>query len=109
MEGFGLGHGLEWSAVTWSADHAALFPRFRSLTNDMTVRAAEIRSFLDATRAQGSGLTILDFGGGSGELVGAACRAQDRHMILDPVHDPSTAEPPRGSAFDAVIFSPCSR
>ena len=105
MEGAGLGRGLEWFAVTWSADVAALFPRFRSLTNDMTVLPAEIRSFLDATRDQGSGLTILDFGGGSGELVGAACRAEDRHVILDPVRDPSTAESLHGRAFDALIFS----
>jgi len=71
----------------------------------MTVLPAEIRSFLDATRAHGSGLTILDFGGGSGELVGTACRAHDQQVILDPVRDPSTAQLPRGSAFDALIFS----
>ena len=105
MEGSGLGRGLEWSAVTWSADVAGLFPRFRSLTDDMTVLPAEIRSFLDATRADGPELPILDFGGGSGELVGAACRARDRHVLLDPVRDPSTAELPRGSGFDALIFS----
>ena len=42
MEGSGLGRGLEWSAVTWSADVAGLFPRFRSLTDDMTVLPAEM-------------------------------------------------------------------
>jgi hypothetical protein len=58
MEGSGLGRGLEWSAVTWSADVAALFPRFRSLTNDMTVLPAEICSFLDATRAHYHGSVL---------------------------------------------------
>jgi hypothetical protein len=61
-----------WSALTWRAVKAELYPRFRGLTDDVPAMSAEIRAFLDACRGGDVGLSVLDFGGGSGELVGAA-------------------------------------
>ena len=95
----------QWTAVTWRAAVEELFPRFRSLTNDVPVLAAEIRVFLDASRVHDAGLTVLDFGGGSGELVATASRAQDQVVILDPVRDPSSTITSQRNAFDALIFS----
>lgn len=92
-----------WSAVTWRA--AELFPRFRSLTDDVPVLSAEIRSFLDARRGDDAALNVLDFGGGSGELVGAAITPQDRHVIIEAGEDRSAALAGQREPFDVLIFS----
>lgn len=97
------GSQLAWSAVTWRAGD--LFPRFRSLSNDVEVESAEIRAFLDARRRDDGGLSVLDFGGGSGELVGAAVRPQDQHVIIESGDDHSTALASQSKPFDALIFS----
>jgi hypothetical protein len=72
----------EWSPAIWTAGHAELFVRFRELSDDVAVLSEEIRGFLDACRVQGAGLTILDFGGGTGELVAAAAQPHDRVVII---------------------------
>lgn len=103
MEGSGPQPG--WFVFTWRAEKAKLFPRFRSLTDDVPVLSAEIRAFLDRRRGDGTGLTVLDFGGGSGELVGAAVRPQDRHVIIESGDDRATALSSESARFDALIFS----
>ena len=67
--------------------------------------SAEIRKFLDARRKADAGLSVLDFGGGSGELVGAAVRPQDHHVIIESGDDRSTALASGRDLFDALIFS----
>jgi hypothetical protein len=52
--------------------------------------------FLNACRVQGADLTILDFGGGTGELVAVAAEPDDRLVIIDQARD---------RPFDAAIFS----
>ena len=93
-----------WSVFTWRPAKAELFPRFRSLTNDIPVISAEIRAFLDARRGDDAGLSVLDFGGGSGELVGAAVRPQD-HVVIIEAGDDRSAVLAGESAFDALVFS----
>jgi hypothetical protein len=75
------------------------------LSDDVPVLSAEIRAFLDARRGDEAGLSILDFGGGSGELVGAAARPQDEHVIIEAGQDRSTVLANRSKPFDALIFS----
>ena len=94
-----------WSALKWRATKAELYPRFRSLTDDVPVMSAEIRKFLDARRKADAGLSVLDFGGGSGELVGAAVRPQDHHVIIESGDDRSTVLAGGRDLFDALIFS----
>ena len=94
-----------WTAVKWRAVKADLFPRFRSLTDDVPVLSAELRAFLDARRRANAGLSVLDFGGGSGELVGAAVRPQDHHVIIESGDDRSTVLASGREPFDALIFS----
>jgi hypothetical protein len=65
----------------------------------------EIRAFLDARRTADAGLNVLDFGGGSGELVGAAVKPQDRHVIIESGDDRSSALANQSAPFDALIFS----
>ena len=67
--------------------------------------SAEIRKFLDARRKADAGLSVLDFGGGSGELVGAAVRPQDHHVIIESGDARSTVLASGGDLFDALIFS----
>lgn len=85
----GAGPQPAWSAVTWRAGD--LFPRFRSLSNDVHVESAEIRACLGARRRDHAGLRVLDFGGGSGKLVGAAVKPQDHRVIIESGDDRSTA------------------
>ncbi len=94
-----------WSPATWTAGHAEIFARFRELSDEVAVLSQEVRTFLDACRVQDAGLNIVDFGGGTGELVAAAAEPHDRIVIVDPVREPATAltEPTR--PFDALIFS----
>ena len=94
-----------WSALKWRAVKAELYPRFRSLTDDVRVLSAEIRAFLDARRPADAGLNVLDFGGGSGELVGAAVKPEDHHVIIESGVDRSTALAEQSVPFDALIFS----
>jgi hypothetical protein len=68
------------------------------------VLSEAIRGFLDACRVQGAGLTILDFGGGTGELVAAAAQPHDRVVIIDPADGHRTLSEQHGP-FDAAIFS----
>jgi hypothetical protein len=94
----------EWSPAIWTAGHAELFVRFRELSDDVAVLSEEIRGFLDACRVQGADLTILDFGGGTGELVAAAARPHDRVVIIDQARGHTTLSQQHGP-FDAAIFS----
>jgi hypothetical protein len=94
-----------WSPIKWRAIKAELFPRFRSLTDDVPVLSAEIRAFLDARRRADAPLSVLDFGGGSGELVGAAVRPQDHHVIIESGDDRATVLAGVRESFDALIFS----
>lgn len=94
-----------WPVFTWRPAKAELFPRFRSLTNDIPVLSAEIRAFLDARRRDDAGLSVLDFGGGSGELVGAAARPQDRVVIIEAGDDRSAVLAGESDPFDALVFS----
>ena len=94
-----------WSALTWRAVKAELYQRFRSLTDDVPAMSAEIRAFLDARRTADAGLSVLDFGGGSGELVGAAIGPRDRHVIIESRDDRSSALADQSAPFDALIFS----
>jgi hypothetical protein len=94
-----------WTVFEWRAAKAELFPRFRSLTDDVPVMSAEIRAFLDARRRGDAGLNVLDFGGGSGELVGAAVGPRDHHVIIESRDDRSTALADQSAPFDALIFS----
>lgn len=65
----------------------------------------EVRVFLDASRVHDAGLNVLDFGGGTGELVAGASRSHDRIVVVDPVRDRSTTLTEQRRAFDALIFS----
>ena len=94
-----------WSPAIWTASHAELFARFRELSDEVAVLSEEVRAFLDASRVNGEGLNVLDFGGGTGELVARASRTHDRVVVFDPVRDPSTALAEHGPAFDALVFS----
>ena len=94
-----------WSALKWRPVKAELYPRFRSLTDDVPVLSAEIRAFLDARRRADAGLSVLDFGGGSGELVGAAVGPQDHHVIIESGDDRPTVLASGREPFDALIFS----
>ena len=94
-----------WTVFEWRAAKAELFPRFRSLTDDVPVMSAEIRAFLDARRRDDAGLNVLDFGGGSGELVGAAVGPRDDDVIIESGDDPATVVAGGGEPFDALIFS----
>ena len=94
----------EWSHATWTAGHAELFARFRELSDDVAVLSEEIRGFLDASRVQGPDLTILDFGGGTGELVAAAAQPHDRVVIIDQARGDATLSEQHGP-FDVAIFS----
>ena len=67
--------------------------------------SAEIRKFLDARRKADAGLSVLDFGGGSGELVGAAVGPQDHHVIIESGDDRPTVLASGREPFDALIFS----
>jgi hypothetical protein len=78
--------------------------RFRELSDDIAVLSEEIRAFLDACRVQGADLTILDFGGGTGELVAAATQPHDRVVIIDQARGHATLSQQHGP-FDAAIFS----
>ena len=93
----------EWSPAIWTSGHAELV-RFRELSDDVSVLSREVRSFLDARRVQGADLTILDFGGGTGELVAAAAQPHDRVVIIDPARGHATLSQQHGP-FDAAIFS----
>jgi hypothetical protein len=97
--------GLRWSPAVWTASHAELFARFRELSDELAVLSEEVRAFLDASRVENAGLNVLDFGGGTGELVATASRTHDRVVIFDPVRDPSSALVEQGPAFDALVFS----
>jgi hypothetical protein len=99
-----VSEGDEWSHATWTAGHAELFARFRELSDDVAVLSDEIRGFLDASRVQGESLTILDFGGGTGELVAAAAQPPDRVVIIDPARGDATLSQQR-EPFDVAIFS----
>lgn len=101
----GSGPLAEWSVIPWRVATAELFPRFRSLTNEVPVLSAEIRAFLDARRRDDAGLIVMDFGGGSGELVGAAVKPQDHVLIVEAGDDRSTALAGQGAFFNALIFS----
>jgi len=94
----------EWSPAIWTSGHVELFVRFRELSDDVSVLSREVRSFLDARRVQGADLTILDFGGGTGELVAAAAQPHDRVVIIDPARGQATLSQQHGP-FDAAIFS----
>jgi hypothetical protein len=94
-----------WTVFEWRPAKAELFPRFRSLTDDLPVMSAEIRAFLDARRRDDAGLNVLDFGGGSGELVGAAVRPQDHHVIIESGDDRPAVLASIREPFDALIFS----
>lgn len=96
---------LRWSSAIWTASHAELFARFRELSDEAAVLSEEVRAFLDASRVNDAGLNVLDFGGGTGELVARASRTHDRIVIVDPVRDPSTALAEQSPAFDALVFS----
>lgn len=96
--------GAEWSPAIWTGGHAELFVRFRELSDDIAVLSEEIRAFLDACRVQGADLTILDFGGGTGELVAAATQPHDRVVIIDQARGHATLSQQHGP-FDAAIFS----
>ena len=96
---------LRWSRAIWTASHAELFARFRELSDEVAVLSEEVRTFLDASRVNDAGLNVLDFGGGTGELVARASRTHDRIVIVDPVRDPSTALAEQSPAFDALVFS----
>jgi hypothetical protein len=74
------------------------------LSDDVAVLSEEIRGFLDASRVQGADLTILDFGGGTGELVAAAAQPHDRIVIIDQTHGDATLSQQHGP-FDVAIFS----
>ena len=78
--------------------------RFRELSDDVAVLSEEIRGFLHACRVQGADLTILDFGGGTGELVAAAAQPHDRVVIIDQARGHTTLSQQHGP-FDAAIFS----
>jgi hypothetical protein len=97
--------GLRWSPAIWTASHAELFARFRELSDEAAVLSERVRAFLDASRVNDAGLNVLDFGGGTGELVARASRTHDRIVIFDPVRDPSTALAEQSPAFDALVFS----
>ena len=94
----------EWSPAIWTGRHAELFARFRELSDDVAVLSKEIRGFLDASRAQGANLTILDFGGGTGELVAAAAQPRDRVVIIDQARGDATLSQ-QHAPFDVAIFS----
>lgn len=94
-----------WTVFEWRAAKAQLFPRFRSLTDDVPVISAEIRAFLDARRRDGAALNVLDFGGGSGELVGAAVGPRDHHAIIESGDDRSAVLAGGREPFDALIFA----
>jgi hypothetical protein len=94
-----------WSPAVWTASHAELFARFRELSDEVAVLSEEVRGFLDASRVNDAGLSVLDFGGGTGELVARASRTHDRIVVLDPVRDPSTALAEQSPSFDAFVFS----
>jgi Methyltransferase domain len=67
--------------------------------------SAEIRAFLDVRRGDDAGLSVLDFGGGSGELVGAAVRPQDHVVIIEAGDDRSAVLASESDPFDALVFS----
>jgi len=94
----------EWSPAIWTAGHAKLFVRFRELSDDVAVLSEEIRGFLDACRVHGAELMILDFGGGTGELVAAAARPHDRVVIIDQARGDAILSEQHGP-FDVAIFS----
>jgi len=94
-----------WTVFDWRAAKAELFPRFQSLTDDVPIMSAEIRAFLDARRRGDAGLNILDFGGGSGELVGAAIGPRDHHVIIESGDDRPAVLAGEREPFDALIFS----
>jgi hypothetical protein len=94
-----------WSPAIWTAGHADVFARFRDLSDEVAVLSEEVRAFLDASRVHDASLNILDFGGGTGELVASASQPHDRIEIVDPVRDQSTTLTERRRAFDALIFS----
>jgi Methyltransferase domain len=94
----------QWSPAIWTAGHAELFMRFRELSDDVGVLSEEIRGFLDACRVQAAELTILDFGGGTGELVAAAAQPHDRVVIIDQARGHTTLSEQHGP-FDAAVFS----
>ena len=94
-----------WSPAVWTAGHASVFARFRDLSDEVAVLSGEVRAFLETSRVQEAALNVLDFGGGTGELVAAAARPDDRIVIFDPARDPSATLAGQRRAFDAVIFS----
>jgi hypothetical protein len=94
-----------WTVFEWRAAKAELFPRFQSLTDDVPVMSAEIRAFLDARRRGDFGLNVLDFGGGSGELVGAAIGPRDHHVIIESGDNRPAVLAGEREPFDALIFS----
>ena len=96
---------LRWSPAIWTASHAELFARFRELSDEAAVLSEEVRAFLDASRVNDASLNILDFGGGTGELVAKASRTSDRVLIVDPVRGPSSTLADESPTFDALVFS----
>src|SRR4051794_40349536 len=94
-----------WSPAIWTASHAELFARFRELSDEAAMLSEEVRTFLEASRVNDAGLNVLDFGGGTGELVARSSRTHDRIVVFDQGRDPSTALAERGPAFDALVFS----